>query len=317
MTETSLIPIGISSCLLGNEVRYDGSHRWNKLITDSLGRYFQFVPFCPEVAIGMGVPRPPIQLVQFGEEVRAQGVRDKSMDVTEKLRAYGKESVRHMENLRGYLFKKGSPSCGVERVKLYHQNGNPVSNSAGLFAQEIMLAKPEMPVEEEGRLMDPVLRENFIERVFIYDRWLLMVEAGITPQSLVQFHTVHKFNLLAHDELVYRELGRLVSDAGKGDIEERAASYIQSVMQALKKPATTKTHTNVLMHIMGFIKEHLDAQDKQELLVVLDDYRLGTVPLIVPVTLLKHYLRRYPNEYIERQYYLNPHPKELMLRNSI
>lgn len=315
--EIEKIPIAVSSCLLGQEVRYDGSHKHNGYITQTLGTYFEFTAFCPEVAIGLGIPRPPIQLVQIDNEIRVRGTRDPQLDVTDRLQVYARSVVPALETYCGYIFKKSSPSCGMERVKVYHRNGNPVTNGRGAYADVIMGALPELPVEEEGRLMDPVLRENFIERVFVYYRWQQLKREGITAASLVQFHTEHKFTLLAHDESVYRELGRLIADAGKANLEILAQGYIRSLMQALARPATRKTHTNVLMHIMGYVKSSLDAEDKQELLDILEKYRLGQVPLIVPITLLRHYLRRYPDEYIQQQVYLNPHPEELMLRNSL
>lgn len=310
------IPIAISSCLLGQEVRYDGSHKHNAYITQTLGNYFEYTAFCPEVAIGLGIPRPTIQLVQVEAEVRVRGSKDPQLDVTEPLQEYARSVVPLLDRVCGYIFKKSSPSCGMERVKVY-RNGNPVASGRGAYAGTIMQALPQLPVEEEGRLMDPVLRENFIERVFVYYRWQQLKRNGITAASLVQFHTEHKFTLLAHDETVYRELGRLIADAGKAEPDALAREYFQRLMQALAKPASRKTHTNVLMHIMGYIKDDMTGDDKQELLEVLEKYRLGQVPLIVPVTLLKHYLRRFPDEYIQQQVYLNPHPEELMLRNSL
>lgn len=314
--EIEKIPIAVSSCLLGQEVRYDGSHKHNGYITQTLGMYFEYTAFCPEMAVGLGVPRPTIQLVQVENEIRVRGTRDPQLDVTDSLQAYARSVVPMLDGYCGYIFKKSSPSCGMERVKVY-RNGNPVTSGRGAYADVIMRALPELPVEEEGRLMDPVLRENFIERVFIYHRWQQLKHKGMTPASLVQFHTEHKFTLLAHDEKIYRELGRQIAEAGNANLETLAESYIRSLMSALAKPATRKTHTNVLMHIMGYIKGSLTTEDKQELLDILEKYRLGQVPLIVPITLLKHYLRRYPDEYIQQQVYLNPHPEELMLRNSL
>jgi uncharacterized protein YbgA (DUF1722 family)/uncharacterized protein YbbK (DUF523 family) len=317
MTEPRSIQIGISSCLLGNEVRFDGGHKHSRYITNTLGLYFDFVPFCPEVAIGLGIPRPPIQLVQIGGALRVRGVREPERDVTDDLVSYGRQVAQQLQGVSGYLFKKGSPSCGIERVKIYGDKGMPVDRGPGMFAGTIMELLPELPVEEEGRLMDPVLRENFVERVFVYARWQELVEQGLTPAKLVDFHTCHKFTVLAHDEPAYRALGQLVADAGKDGFEQRAHSYIQQLMRALTVKATPKKHTNVLMHIMGYLKEHLDSHDKAELLDLIEAYRNELVPLIVPITLLKHFLRRYPDEYIDNQVYLNPHPRELMLRNHI
>jgi len=318
MTESRIekIPIAISSCLLGAEVRYDGGHKHNAYITQTLGRYFEYTPYCPEVAIGLGIPRPTIQLVQVGDGVRVRGSKDPQLDVTQQLQDYAQRVVPALSGICGYIFKRASPSCGMERVKVY-KDGNLFGTDRGVYAAAIMQALPDLPVEEEGRLMDPVLRENFIERVFVYHRWQQLLRSGLTPAKLVQFHTIHKYILLAHDEPTYRELGQWVAQAGSTDLDEMASRYFRHLMQALSKPATRKTHTNVLMHIMGYIKNSLTADDKQELLEVLEKYRVGQVPLIVPITLLKHYLRRFPDEYVQQQVYLNPHPDELMLRNSL
>jgi len=248
--------IGISSCLLGNAVRFDAGHKHNAYITQTLGEYFECVPFCPEMAIGLGVPRPPIRLVSVEGQVRVRGVKNPGQDVTDALVANGQAVAAQLESVSGYIFKKGSPSCGMERVKVYDaESGHPVETSAGMYARTIMQALPELPVEEEGRLMDARLRENFIERVFIYHRWHCYCATGMTPAALVDFHTRHKFSVLAHDEPVYRELGRLVAEAGKDDVAGTAGEYIRLLMHALKKLATPKQHTNVLMHIMGFFKE--------------------------------------------------------------
>jgi uncharacterized protein YbgA (DUF1722 family)/uncharacterized protein YbbK (DUF523 family) len=310
------IPIAISSCLLGQAVRYDGGHKHNAYLTETLGRYFDYTGFCPEVAIGLGIPRPAIQLVRIDDKLCVRGVNDPQLDVTAQLQAYANASVAMLAGYCGYIFKRASPSCGMECVKVY-ENGHLAGTDRGIYAAEIMQALPALPVEEEGRLMDPALRENFIERVFVYHRWQQFKRRGLSAAGLVEFHTRHKFSLLAHDETVYRELGQRLAEAGRADLEMLASEYVQRLMQALAKPATRKTHTNVLMHIMGYIKQDLTAEDKQELLQILDKYRLGQVPLLVPVTLLKHYLRHYSDEYIGQQVYLNPHPDELMLRNSL
>lgn len=315
--EPPVIRIGVSSCLLGEEVRYNGGHKHNGYVTKTLARYFRFVPFCPEMAIGLGVPRPPIRLVRFDDRVRARGVDDPDRDVTEALIAYGEEVAHSQADLSGYILKKGSPSCGMERVKIYGEKGSPVDSGSGLYAGALMQRLPLLPVEEEGRLMDPVLRENFVERVFIYHRWQQLRALGLTAAALVDFHRDHKFSILAHDEGAYRELGRLVADAGSDDPESLGDRYAALLMRALAKRATRKRHANVLMHILGFLKKHLDRDDKQEMLDVIDAYRIGHVPLIVPITLLRHHLRRHPQPYIDSQHYLRPHPDELMLRNSL
>jgi len=312
-----IIRLGVSSCLLGQEVRYDGGHKRNAYVLNNLSRYFEFVPYCPEVAIGMGVPRPPIRLVRANDGIHAVGIDDSSMDKTDALRDYGFEVAGQLQNIAGYILKKDSPSCGMERVRVFDKNNVPAKTGIGIYAATLMECHPNLPFEEEGRLMDPVLRENFIERVFVYYRWQQMLAEGLSPSALVEFHAAHKFNILAHDDQAYRYLGRLVADAGKEHLHSLGSSYVDILMQALKKPATRKRHTNVLMHVMGYLKDYIDSDDKQELLEVLEKYRLGQVPLIVPITLLKHHLRKHPQPYIDQQYYMNPYPEELMLRNSL
>ena len=311
------IRIGISSCLLGQAVRYDGGHKHNGYITESLGKFFDFVPYCPEVAIGLGVPRPTIHLVRSAHGPRARGVKDATLDVTDRLAAYAEKVAPKLRDLSGYILKRGSPSCGMGHVKVYGPRGNAVAASSGLYAGTLMAQLPELPFEEEDRLMDPVLRENFVERVFVYHRWQQLTAQRLTAKALVEFHTRHKFIVLAHDEKRYRELGRLVATAGRSGMAELGRAYIQLLMQALKKPATRTRHANVLQHLFGFLKQNLDAVDKRELLESIDTYRRGRVPLVVPVTLLRHYLRRFPEPYLGGQYYLAPHPDELLLRNQI
>jgi len=314
---TARIRLGISSCLLGQEVRYDGGHKHNGYITESLGQFFEFVPFCPEVAIGLGVPRPPIRLVKGVDGTRARGIKNPTLDVTDRLAEYAAKVAPKLRGVSGYILKKGSPSCGMERVKVYGRQGVSVSAGAGIYAGALMELLPELPFEEEGRLMDPVLRENFIERVFVYHRWQQLAGQRLTARRLVEFHTRHKFIVLAHDEKRYRELGRLVATADRRGIAAIGQDYITLLMQALRKPATRTRHSNVLQHLFGFFKDNLDAGDKRELLALIDSYRRGHVPLVVPITLIRHYLRRFPEPYVSAQYYLAPHPDELMLRNQI
>jgi uncharacterized protein YbgA (DUF1722 family)/uncharacterized protein YbbK (DUF523 family) len=308
--------IGISSCLLGEEVRYDGGHKHSRYITKTLGQHFEFVSYCPEMAIGLGIPRPPIRLVARDHGVVAVGVEDDSLDVTARLSGYAHDVARKSTHLSGYILKKDSPSCGMERVRVY-DGKQPQKKGTGVYAGELMRRLPNLPMEEEGRLMDPGLRENFVERVFTFHRWQQMLAAGLTAGRLVDFHTRHKFSVLAHDEKVYRELGRLVADAGGADIPALAERYIALLMTAMRKRATPRKHANVLMHIMGFFKDRLDTDDKEEMLALIDAHRQELVPLIVPITLINHFLRKFPNEYIQNQVYLSPHPRELMLRNHI
>ncbi len=311
------IRIGISSCLLGQAVRFDGGHKRNNYVIDTLGRHFEFVPVCPEVAIGLGTPRQPVRLVGDARRPRVVGTKDPTLDVTAALQDYGRTKAAELHDLSGYILKRGSPSCGMERVKVYSGHGGPPRHGVGVYAREIMEQLPALPVEEEGRLMDPVLRENFIQRVFVYHRWQSLAASGLTAAKLVGFHTNHKFIILAHDERRYRQLGRLVAKAGTEDLNTLAARYLTQLMQALRRRATRKRHSNVLLHLAGYLKQRLDAGDKAELLALIEAYRAGRIPLVVPMTLLKHYLRRLPDRYLGGQHYFDPHPQALMLRNAI
>ena len=309
------IRIGISSCLLGERVRFDGNHKQDHYVSDTLGEVFEFVPVCPEIGIGLGVPRPTIRLVGDAAAPRAVGVKMPDLDVTDRLVHYGKQAAAKLNDLGGYIFKSKSPSCGMERVRLYDGNGGGTKQGVGLYAREIMRALPLLPVEEEGRLGDPVLRDNFLERVFVYHRWRLLDRRRLTARALVEFHTRHKLILMAHGAEHYRALGRLVATAGTRPMPELAPEYAAALMAALRHRATPRRHANVLMHIMGYLKTRLNHEDKQELLELIEGYRLGRLPRVVPVTLLKHHFRKYPNDYIAGQLYLNPSPAELKLRS--
>lgn len=311
------IRVGISSCLLGEEVRFDGGHKRDSYINGTLAKYFTFVPVCPEVAVGLGTPREPIRLVRMDDEVRVRGVRTTELDVTQPLREYGREMAGRLDDISGYIFKRGSPSCGMERVKIYSVKGMPATSGAGAYAETFMAEQPLLPYEEEGRLGDPVLRENFIVRVFVYHRWQQLLAEGLTPGRLVDFHTDHKFLLLAHSQAAYRRMGRLVADAGKTPTDQLRDRYSTELMSALKRRAGRKQHVNVLQHLLGFVSDQLDAGDRAEMVETIDRYRRGLVPLIVPITLLNHHFRRHPSKYVARQHYLEPHPHELMLRNLL
>lgn len=310
------IRLGISSCLLGQKVRFDGNHKHDSFLTGTLGEFFEWVPVCPEVAIGLGVPRPPIRLVGSAASPRAVGVRDLSMDVTDKLEAYGKHQARALDDISGYIFKSRSPSCGMERVKIYRRAGVPPAAGRGIYAEAFLSTQPWLPAEEEGRLSNPRLRENFIERVFVYRRWQQLTDRGLTVSRLVEFHTRHKLALMAHDVEAYRTLGRLVAQAGKRNLKEFGQDYIRRMMEALRRPATPARHANVMMHLMGYLKKNLDPVDKAELLDMIHAFRRGQAPLAAPLTLLKHHFRRYPDPYVTRQSYLNPDPRELLLRGG-
>ena len=312
-----IIQIGVSSCLLGLEVRHDSSHKRNRFITDILSEHFDFTPFCPEMAIGLGVPRPAIRLVKKGNDVRLVDSKDSSIDHTDKMKRSSAVYCKQLHQLAGYILKNKSPSCGMERVNLYNSSGMPQKTGVGIFAAELMQRHPNLPVEEEGRLHDAAVRENFIERVYAYHRWQKMLRNGLNISSLMEFHKRHKLMLLAHDEPVYRSLGRLVATAQADKLLTVSEQYISLFMQAMKKRPTRKKHVNVLQHSMGYLKKQLDAEDKNELLNLFDQYVKGEVPLIVPITLLKYHFRKNSHSYINQQLYMNPYPDNLMLRNQI
>jgi uncharacterized protein YbgA (DUF1722 family)/uncharacterized protein YbbK (DUF523 family) len=310
------IRLGISSCLLGQRVRYDGNHKHDGFITGTLGRFFEFVPLCPEVAIGLGVPRAPIRLVGPAAAPRAVGTNDPALDVTDQLEDYGRRMARELDDISGYIFKSKSPSCGKERVKVYQRGAMPAKHGRGVYAAAFLTARPGLPAEEEGRLNDPRLRENFIERIFCYRRWQALEASGLTAARLVEFHTRHKLALLAHGTEGYRQLGRLVALAGRKGLRTLAGEYIRRFMDALAQPATPARHANVMMHLMGYLKQQLDAADKAELLELIHGFRTGAAPLAAPLTLLRHHFRSSPHPYVAHQTYLYPDPRELLLRGG-
>lgn len=312
------IKLGISACLLGQPVRFNGGHKQSQLCSEALARHFEFVPVCPEVAIGLGTPREPIRLVGDAANPRAVGTVRRELDVTEPLIAYGKKIAADLDDICGYILMQKSPSCGMERVKVYQENGNPVKGGgAGLFARALAEARPDLPIEEDGRLNDPVLRENFLTRVFAYAEWQQLLASGLTRKAIVDFHSRFKYQLMATSPAHYKALGQRVATLGSQPLEEFAAAYFSELMVALKKPASRGTHSNVLQHLVGYLKRHLGGDDKQEMQQLISLYRDGIVPLVVPLTLLKHHFRRFPDRYIARQIYLQPHPEDLSLRNGI
>lgn len=310
------IRLGVSSCLLGQRVRYDGNHKRDVYINDALGRHFEFVPVCPEVAIGLGVPRPPIRLVGSVARPHAVGLDDPTLDVTEALAAYGRRQARALDDISGYIFKSKSPSCGLERVKVYARGTNPQSGT-GVYAAAFRASQPLLPLEEEGRLNDLALRDNFLERVFAYRRWQQLQAAGITAARLVEFHTAHKLSLMAHGPTRYVALGRLIARADRRSAKALGRRYIEGFMRALSHPATRRMHANVLMHAAGYLKRALDAADRAELREAIEAYRTSAAPRLVPITLLRHYFQRHPDAWIERQVYLAPEPAEMALRYAV
>ena len=311
------IPVGVSSCLLGEAVRYDGGHKHDRYVTGALGRYFEYVAWCPEALAGLGVPRPPIRLTGDPGAPRAVRVADSSIDVTDELIAVARDMTPRMGALRGYIFKRGSPSCGMARVKVYGAPGKSPRMGQGVFAHAVMQAHPLLPCEEEGRLNDAPLRESFVERVFAYDRWIRAMAPGCTPGRLVAFHTRHKLLLLSHSEVHYRAAGRLVADAGRRNRGRLAGEYLSTFMEGMSRRATRRRHTNVLQHLAGYLKRSIDAGDRRALADIIDEYRTGAVPLVVPIRFLRHHIRRAPDRYVEMQHYLEPYPDDLGLRNHL
>lgn len=312
------IKVGVSACLLGFEVRYNGTHKHMPLLTGELSRYFEFVPTCPEQGAGMGVPRPPIRLVGDPASPRAVEVDDPSRDATAALQHYAAQRIPQLQDLAGYIFIKNSPSCGLFRVKVYLDNGMPgPTPGRGIFAAALTQAMPLLPVEEDGRLHDPVLRENFMTRVFAMHEWQTLCAQGLTVQGLIGLHSRYKYTLMAHAPQDYTALGRLLSDAGKHDPALLGPRYFEQMMTALQKKATRKSNTNVLMHLQGYLKKQLRAEEKTSLGRVIANYRQGIVPLVVPVTMLRHYFDLFPDPYIARQSFLQPYPDDLSLRNAL
>lgn len=309
--------IGISSCLLGQKVRYDGTAKRDRWIVEQLGRYVDYEPICPENAIGLGTPRPPIRLLSIANDIRVVGVEDPSVDVTEALETFALNTAAHLGRISGYVFMSKSPSCGMERVKLYNASGQAEKKGVGAYARVLMGSLPHLPCEEEGRLNDPVLRENFVNRVFAYRRWQSLRAAGLGPGALIDFHARHKYMVMAHSQAAYQRLGRLLSHLKGVDLEKVADAYEAEFMAALKRRAGRKRHVNALQHIQGYLKDRIDGSDRQELADSIEAYRREEVPLVVPMKLLRHYFRRNPDNYIDRQWYLDPYPEALGLRNTI
>ena len=312
------IRIGVSACLLGEKVRFDGGHKVDRYLTQTLGRYFEWVPVCPEVELGLGTPRETMRLQKVGEAVRM--IMPKSgRDLTEPMLEYAGARTEKLaqEDLGGYVLKSDSPSCGLMRVRVYGTSGIPNRSGRGLFAETLAARFPYLPIEEEGRLCDPRLRENWIERVFAYRRLQLLWDSRWNVRSLVEFHTAHKLVLLAHSPKAYQELGRLVGRAKEIPGQELRPLYHGGFMRALELLATRGRHANVLQHMAGYFKKQLDEDSRRELTGLIDDYRSGLVPLIVPLTLVKHHVRRLDVSYLAGQIYLNPHPKELALLNHV
>ena len=311
------IRIGISRCLLGDHVRYDGGHKRDRFLTGVFSRHVEWIPICPEVEAGLGTPREAMRLVGHTTAPRLMTITT-ARDMTKPVTMLTERKLELLEtgDLSGYVFKRDSPSCGIERVPIFSRQGKPRQNGIGVFARAFMERFPLVPIEDEGRLCDPVLRDNFIERVFCYHRWRTLTRGPLTCNDVVAFHAAHKVLLLAHDRQSTEQLGHLVARADRhrpGNLIER---YGVLFMKALAVPATRRKHANVLQQAIEHMKDRLAPRERTESARVLEDYRRGLVPLIVPITLVKQYVARYRVDYLRDQIYLNPHPKEMKLRNS-
>jgi len=318
MENAEKIKLGISACLLGQSVRYNGGHQLDHFLRDTLGKYVDYVPVCPEVECGFGVPREAFRLTGKPDRPRLITVNTKQ-DFTERMETWAQKRVEEIEaeGLCGFIFKGGSPSSGMERVKVYDDKGVPAKVGVGLFARIFMEHFPLIPVEEDGRLHDPVLRENFIERIFALRRMAGVRREKNPLRAIVDFQTRNKLLIMAHSPKHLQEMGRLVADTKADTPQNMLSRYQTLLMEALKLKATPRKNTNVLMHMMGYFKKDLDPPEKQEILEIIDEYRRELIPLIVPVTLISHYVRKYDQPYLKDQTYLNPHPIELQLRNHV
>jgi uncharacterized protein YbgA (DUF1722 family)/uncharacterized protein YbbK (DUF523 family) len=310
------ITLGISSCLLGQEVRYDGGHKLDRYLRDTLGQFVEYVPVCPEVECGLPIPREAMRLIGDPDAPRLITNKTK-IDHTDKMKGWGVKRLAELDTLDlcGYIFKSRSPSSGMARVKVYDEQGMPSRYGSGIWAKMFMDRFPFLPVEDEGRLHDPKLREMFIERIFMYKRWRDSFADEQTMGGLVEFHTRNKMLVLSHSQDIYRQMGKLVGDGKKMDKGKLFDEYFGLLAKAMGLKTTIKKNRNVLQHMIGYFKKDLTSDEKQEFDQILDQYGQGQLPLIVPVTLINHYVRKFKQPYLGQQYYLNPHPQELSLRN--
>ncbi len=309
--------IAVSACLLGQPVRYDGGHKRDRFISEQLKRLMDIVPVCPEMEAGLGVPRPTIQLRRINGATRLVQSNDPAIDLTDRMANVAISRARQLAGrVSGFIVQKKSPSCGMERVPVSNGPGKPSErNGVGVFVQHFTAVAPLIPIEEEGRLNDPVLRENFLERVYALDRWYQLETTDL--KGLIDFHAQHKLLLMARGSEAYMQLGRIIAGVSRKTLSERREAYIALFMQTLKKRVTRSRHYNVLQHIMGYFKRNLNADDKRELIAVFDAYKASQVPLATPVVLLSHHLRKHPDDYLASQHYLKPYPDTLALRATV
>ncbi|CAH1524561.1 conserved hypothetical protein [Vibrio jasicida] len=314
----SSIKVGISSCVLGERVRFDSGHKISNFVTKELDGYFSFVPVCPEVGVGMSVPRPTIRLVSNEERIALVETKNPDNDHTDNMLTYSENKVNELqsERLCGYIVCAKSPTCGMERVKVYSKN-NAAKEGIGLYTRTLMEKMPWLPVEEDGRLNDPVLKENFITRIYCLNDFYESMGGEPTRGKIIAFHSRYKLTLMAHHPESYRSLGRLVADVASYEIDDFFNEYRLGLMKALQNRASRKNNTNVLMHLQGYFKRSLTGKEREELATVISDYRTGLLPLLAPLTLIKHYLNTYPDEYLQQQKYLEPYPQEMRLRYGL
>lgn len=312
------IRVGVSSCLLGNKVRYDGGHKHDRYITGNLGNYFDFVAVCPEVECGLSIPRETMHLAGDIEKPRLVTTKT-GIDHTRKMLDFCNRRVKELEqeNLCGFIFKKDSPSSGLHRVKVFGESGQSQKKGRGLFAAALVDNFPLLPVEEEGRLHDAPLRENFIENVFCYKRWQDFLSSEPDYKKLINFHARHKLQLMAHSPKHLSMMGKLVAAGKQTPKQQLLNDYQAALMEAMSLKATVKKNVNVLYHIMGYFKKMISADEKAEIISLIENYQGQTVPLVVPITLVNHFIRKYDIDYLKNQHYLEPHPAELMLRNHV
>lgn len=312
------IPIGVSQCLLGEPVRFDGGHKRSRYLTDELSRYFTYHGVCPEVAIGLGIPRKPIRLIVSDNQARVRGSVDTGMDVTDALVAQADSVAGLFPEMCGYVFMQNSPSCGVYGLKRYDESGNFIDKQGrGAFAERLMMLMPLLPVEEAGRLNDPALRDNFFTRVFAFSDWKESVASNPSSKALIAFYSRYKYQIMAHHVPSYFDIGRLLANLSNKDISRVCDEFIQRFMTALSYLATRKGNTNAMMHLRGYLKGNLAREEQAELSRMIESYREGYVPLVVPLTLLKHHLLKNDNAYLKEQTYWAPHPEQLGLRNFV
>lgn len=325
ISDTTDIPVGISACVIGEQVRFNGGHSQSRICQNQLAKHFKFQPFCPEVAAGFGIPRPTMRLTgdpQNPTLIFSRPLQDSAdeqeKDLSQQLMDACQSMLDRCEHLDGFILKKDSPSCGMERVKVYQPSGHPhEERGAGLFARAMMQRYPNLPIEEDGRLNDAQLRENFVMRVFAHHNFRKEVAEQPSFHNLLQFHSSYKYLLMAHNQLAYRELGKMLAVAHNEPLEQLLLTYHQQFMTAINKPASRGSHCNVMQHIMGYLKQSVDSSARQDILNVFEQYRLGEVNLVTPMTLLSHYINQNGSEYVRAQRYLEPYPAHLGLRNQV